>query len=217
MTHEEQILAGIEEISNQLNELKRQQQNSVSKGTVNEDFFTEKFNEIKEQIKVVFKFSNSSESEYGQIRQSIKNLQDIILSKQREVVHKYIEIKKPLQWILGIAFYFVVSVFAMLMFYDTNSDLKNELRRAQANDIKYRFLKIYNEPLSNLKKYINNITDLVYGVDVKYNNDPASFKESVIQQEEKIRKAFEAAELAKQKEAEAKAAKAEAERLKNVK
>jgi len=216
MTNEEQILAGIEEISNQLNEVKRQQQSQPSKGTLNEEFFTEKFQKIGEQIKAEFKFSGPGETELSQLRKAINYLQELIVKERNQVEHKYIEIKKPLHWIVGIAFYFLVSVFGLFMLYETNSNLKAELSNAQENDIKYRFLKIYNEPLSNLRKhYINNTTDIVYWVDDNYDNDPTSFKDYVFQQEENIRRASEAAELAKQKEIEAKAAKANAEKLKS--
>lgn len=215
MTNEEQILAGIEEISNQLNEVKRQQQIQTSKGTLNEEFFTEKFQKIGEQIKAEFKFSGPGETELSQLRKSILNIQDLILKERREVLHKYIEIKKPLHWITGIAFYFLVSAFGLFLLYEANSNLKAELSNAQENDIKYRFLKIYNEPLSNFKKlYIYNTTDLVHSIDKEYKKNPISLKETVEEFEENIRRASEAAEIARQKEIEAKAAREEAERLK---
>jgi hypothetical protein len=70
--------------------------------------------------------------------------------------------------------------------------------------------------MANLKKIASNSTELTYAVDSYYQKDPQQLEAYVKKREEQIRQAFEASEIAKQKEAEARMAKEKAHELNSI-
>ena len=71
------------------------------------------------------------------------------------------------------------------------------------NDFKYRLLKLYNDPLYDKKYEARTISDLTYYIDSYYHNNQKKVEMYVVKREEEIRQAYEASEIAKQKDAEA--------------
>jgi hypothetical protein len=214
MTNEEQVLAAIEEISNQLNDLKKTINRPANNVEVDLSPISNKIDSIKEQLQKIASSSNSLDSDSKRIFDSLRNLQDLFVLKQREVLHRYIEIKKPQQWIIGVGVFFVLSIATCFFFISRNIKLREAIEASQPNDIMYRYIKLKGFELSGLRKNITNTTELVYSLDQYYEENKKDIQDYVLKTEEDIRIAFEASEIAKQKESEAKMARDKAIKLK---
>lgn len=212
MTNEDQILAALEEIASQIGEIKKSTTNP-EKDLAN---VSEKIGSIEELLHKEKQLSQTFSSDIKTLKDYLNNIQQYFLVKQKEVIHNYIEVKKPYYWITGFITYFILSMLGLFLLVNTISNLKVQLRSSQLNDIKYRYLKIWNEPMSSLKKIANNSTELIYVIDSYYNSDPEGFENYVLQREEQIKQALEASEIAKQKEAEARVASEKAMKLNSV-
>ncbi len=213
MNNEEKILAAIEEIAHQLGELKKNSGKSID---------DESLATITSKIDAVYESLEKRSSEMGItqgadsiILSEIKAIQQQIKAERPEVTHRYIEVKKPRSWVIGLVSYFLVSVVLCFLLVLSNINLKRELKAISPNDYKYRYLKLKSFRFDNFKRGIKTTTDLLYLIDEQYINNEQDLKQYVLQRESEIRRAFEASEIAKQKEAEAKAAKAEAEKLRS--
>jgi len=211
MNKEDQILASIEELASQLSDLQKQKSSSNSES---ENLISKKLIEIENSIKSNSQLVNSHKSEI------IRHFNESKTCKpedafQETIKHQYIEIKHAKKWFTGFLCYFFLSIGLIVLLINQNKHTGDYLLSTQANDIKYRFLKVYNEPLANFKEVAFNTTDLVNYIDANYNSDPTEFHAYVVNREGKIRMALEAEEIAKQKEAEAKAAQKNAQRLKD--
>lgn len=212
MNNEEKILAAIEEIAHQLSDLKKNSSKSIdneSLGTL-----TSKIDSINEALE-----KRSSEEGIAQeadsiILSEIKAIQQQIAARP-EVTHRYIEVKKPRSWVIGVFSYFLVSFVLCFLLVVSNINLKREVKAISPNDYKYRYLKLKGFRFDSFKKGIKTTTDLLYLIDEQYISNEQDLKQYVLHRESEIRRAFEAAEIARQKEAEAKAAKAEAEKLRS--
>lgn len=212
MTNDDQILAALEEIASQVGEIKKSATNP-EKALAN---LSDKIGSIEELLRKEKPQSHAFNDDITILKSNLTYIQRILSAKQQEVVHNFIEVKQPFYWVAGFASYFLLSLLAIFLLFDTTSDLKAELKISKQNDIKYRYLKIQNESMANLKKIASTSTELVYALDNHYKKDTVSFEGYVLQREEQIRQAFEASEIAKQKEVEAKAAKEKAEELNSI-
>lgn len=214
MTKEEQILVGIEELVKQLNDVKKLTRRTDEKEDEVTTSICNRLQGIEESLSSIHKRNSTIDLQLDKIKISLDNTYATLSSKRSQVLHRYLEVKQPHWWIVGIASYFLVSLFTIFVLLIQAKDYKAELANTRPNDIKYRLLKIQNEPLSKFRNVATNTTQLTYFIDSYYESDPTAVEEFVIKREEQVRKAFEAAELARQKEIEAKAAREEAERLK---
>ncbi|HCY00450.1 MAG TPA: hypothetical protein DG754_09955 [Bacteroidales bacterium] len=213
MNNEEKILAAIEEIAHQLGDLKKNSSKSIDNESL--ATLTSKLDAINETLE-----KRSSEMGIAQgadsiILSEIKAIQQQIKAERPEVTHRYIEVKKPRSWVIGVVSYFLVSVVLCFLLVVSNVNLKREVKAISPNDYKYRYLKLKSFRFDSFKTGIKTTTDLLYLIDEQYINNEQDLKQYVLQRENEIRRAFEASEIAKQKEAEAKAAKAEAEKLRS--
>lgn len=212
MNIEDRILVAIEEQALQFEELKK----SLGKRS-DEDALKNiisKIDAIDEGIKQPKQAGQLPNKSIEEINIQVQELRRIMLEERPETVHRYIELKKPHWWIVGVASYFVISLLACFLLVKGNNSLKREVNALKPNDYKYRYLKVGSFELRSSKKNIINTTDLLYWIDNQYNSDEQKIQEYVIGKEEAIRRAFEAAEIAKQKESEAKVAREEADKLK---
>lgn len=212
MNNEEKILAAIEEIAHQLSDLKKNSSKSIdneSLGTL-----TSKIDSINEALEKRSSEEGIAQESDSNILSEIKAIQQQIAARP-EVTHRYIEVKKPRSWVIGVFSYFLVSFVLCFLLVVSNINLKREVKAISPNDYKYRYLKLKGFRFDSFKKGIKTTTDLLYLIDEQYINNEQDLKQYVLQRESEIRRAFEAAEIARQKEAEAKAAKAEAEKLRS--
>lgn len=220
MTTEEQILASIEAIGTTLEELKKASKNNAPDNSAELTTLHEKLNAIEEKIGSFKPNSSVDKPDFSQITKeldnissSMRNVSYFMSMKQQETIHKYIPIEKPLQWILTAVIYFIVSIGLIFYLFDSKGKLQDRLTNAQANDIKYRFLKVKNDPITKFKTTNLTTSDITSMLDAYYKTNANEINQFVLQREEDIRKAIEASEIAKQKEAEAKRAKEQADKL----
>lgn len=211
MNNDEKILVTIEEVAHQVEEIKK------NLGKSNDDVslktLISKIEGIEEKIKKAGRSDHLPNSNIDEMHMLLKELKTAFYAERPRVIHKYIEVNKPHWWIVGGASYFIISLALAILLVFNNSNLKQKVRAMQSNDYKYRYLKLEGFEFHRGKNSISNSTELVYLIDVQYNENEEAIKEYVNHREEEIRRAFEAAEIAKQKEAEAKAAREEVERL----
>lgn len=215
MTNEEQVLAAIEEIANQLNDLKKSINSPANKAEVDLSPINDKLDNMKEQLQKISYANSSRDSESNRISGSLRNLQDILSMKQNEVVVRYIEVKQPQKWILWLGIYFILSISVCFFVVYRNIKLNEKIEVVQANDFKYRFLKLKSFDLSELRKDIDNTYDLTTSVDAYYKKNTKEVQGFVIKREEEVNRVNEANEIARQKEIEAKTAQEEAKRIKS--
>ncbi|MHC1705198.1 MAG: hypothetical protein AB9846_14925 [Tenuifilaceae bacterium] len=214
MTNEEQILAAIEEISNQLNDIKKTINRPANNAAIDLSPISNKLDSMKENLQKLGYASISRESEFNRITESLRDLRNILNVKQNEVLHRYIEVKQPHKWIIGTVIFFVLSISACFFLINWNIGLKNTIETIQPNSYKYRYLKLKGFDFSNLRSEITNTNQLVYYIDLFYKENSQELENYVIKREEELRQIFEASEVAKQKEVEARMAKEKAESLK---
>ncbi len=215
MTNEEQLLAAMEEVSNQLNEIKKAINRPANNSNIDLSPIGERLDSMKENLQKLNYASISKDSEYKSISDSLRNLRDILSKKQSEVVHRFIEIKKPQKWIIAVVLYFLVSTSICFFVIYRNVKLKETINILQPNDFKYRYLKLSSFDIEYLRKRIENTTDLVYSIDDYYSSNKKDLEAFVVKREEEIRRMNEANAIARQKELEAKKAKEELQKLKD--
>lgn len=215
MTNEEQVLAAIEEISNQLNDLKKAVNRPTNNAEVDLTPISNKLDSMKEHLQKIGYASVSRESEFNRITESLRNLREILTMKQNEVVLRYIEVKQPHKWIIGTVVFFVLNISACFFVINRNQRLKNTFETIQPNDFKYRYLKLKSYNLNQLRDDISNTYDLTISIDAYYKENQKEIDDYVIKREEEVRQIFEASQIAKQKEIEAKTAQEEARKLKS--
>ena len=215
MTNEEQLLAAMEEVSNQLNEIKKAINRPANNSNIDLSPIGERLDSMKENLQKLNYASISKDSEYKSISDSLRNLRDILSKKQSEVVHRFIEIKKPQKWIIAVVLYFLVSTSICFFVIYRNVKLKETINILQPNDFKYRYLKLSSFDIEYLRKRIENTTDLVYSIDDYYSSNKKDLEAFVLKREEEIRRMNEANVIARQKELEAKKAKEELQKLKD--
>lgn len=215
MTNEEQLLAAMEEVSNQLNEIKKAINRPANNSNIDLSPIGERLDSMKENLQKLNYASISKDSEYKSISDSLRNLRDILSKKQSEVVHRFIEIKKPQKWIIAVVLYFLVSTSICFFVIYRNVKLKETINILQPNDFKYRYLKLSSFDIEYLRKRIENTTDLVYSIDDYYSSNKKDLVAFVLKREEEIRRMNEANVIARQKELEAKKAKEELQKLKD--
>jgi hypothetical protein len=213
MNNEEKILAAIEEIAHQLSDLKKNSNKSIDDKLL--ATITAKIDSINETLENRSSEVGVAQGSGSNILSEIKAIQQQIAAKRPEVTHRYIEVKKPRSWVIGVFSYFLVTFVLCFLLVLSNINLKREVKAISPNDYKYRYLKLKGFRFDSFKKGIKTTTDLLYLIDEQYINNEQDLKQYVLHRESEIRRAFEAAEIARQKEAEAKAAKAEAEKLRS--
>jgi hypothetical protein len=217
MNNEDIILAAIEELANEVKGLKNNSK------TIEPEIFSLALMKIEaiEEVITQPKPKATPSPTVGLVKEThriVNDLQETILKKRPEITHKYIEIRNSKRWLIGVGAYVLITLIACIALVTNNISLKQNVKSIEPYSYKYRYLKLSGLELSRfIKSNISNTTDIVYLVDDHYQKNETEVKEYVIKTEEAIRKAFEAAEIAKQKEAEAKAARAEAERLEREK
>lgn len=215
MTNEEQVLAAIEELANQLNDLKKTINRPINNVEVDLSPIGNKLDSIKEQLQKMGFAYGSKDSDSNRIFESLRNLQDLLVLKQREVVLRYIEVKQPRRWLIGFVIFFIVNISICFYVISRNIKLNKTIETIQHNDYKYRYLKLKGFEFSNLRSEITNTNQLVYYIDLYYKDSQNELVEFVLKREEELRQIFEASEIAKQKEFEAKKALDEAKKLKS--
>lgn len=213
MTNEEKTLAAIEEVGNQLNELKKTLGQNKEKVEIDLSPIIKKLSSIDEPLKELNRRQYTCEYGINQVSESLKNLRSRIEEKRSEVVHRVIEIKQPHWWIMGIASYFILSFGICFWLIQKNISLNEIILSKDANDFKYRYLKLKGYELNDLRKEIRNTTELIHSMDYHYSKKKDEIRNYVIKREEELRRLFEANEIAKQKEIEAIKAKKEAQEL----
>jgi hypothetical protein len=214
MTNEEQILAGIEEIANQLNSIRRSFEKEIKPEGIDPDIKS-KIDRMAETIYSMNIKGDTSGEELKRIFSAIGSLNKVIQAEKPSVEHKYIQIRNPISWLIGMGIYFMITFSACLIVTLNNYQLRETIKFTEPSDYKYRYLKLKAYSFKNFHKDIKNTNDLLYAIDDYYIENQEEVKEFVLRREYEIRQAFEAAEIAKQKEAEAKAAREEAEKLKS--
>lgn len=215
MTNEEQVLAAIEEISNQLNDIKKTINRPTNNVEVDLTPISNRLDNMKENLQKLGYASISRESEFNRITESLRDLRNILSIKQNEVLHRYIEVKQPHKWVIGIAAFFILSISICSLLVYRNVTLSERLENAQANDFKYRFLKLKNFEINELRREIDNTYDLTMSIDAYYKKKTQEVRDYVIKREEEINRVNEATEIARQKELEAKEALEEAKKIKS--
>lgn len=215
MTNEEKTLAAIEEVGNQLNELKKILGQNKEKTEIDLSPIIKKLSSIDEPLKELNRRQYSCEYGINQISESLKNLRSRIEEKRSEVIHRVIEIKQPQWWIIGIAIYFILSFGICFWLVQKNISLNETIVSKDVNDFKYRYLKLKGFELNDLRKEIRNTTELIQSMDYHYSKKKDEIQNYVIRREEELRQLFEANEIAKQKEIEARKAKNQALELKS--
>ena len=121
-----------------------------------------------------------------------------------KVTQYNIDLKKPAVWILGAILVLVVSCAFTCHFWIENARLKE-------NDMKFRFMKLRTD-LQGSK--FHTISEAAYAVEGYYRDHSTYVDSFVLSREKELRIAAEEAELAKQREAEAKVANEVAKKLK---
>ncbi len=215
MTNEEQILAAIEEIANQLNDLKKTINRPANNAEVDLSPISNKLDGMKEHLQKLNYASVSKESEFNRITESLRDLKNILSVKQNEVALRYIEVKQPHKWIIGTMAFFILNISVCFFVISRNQRLKDTIETIQPNDFKYRYLKLKSYGLNELRRDILNTYDLTTSIDEYYKENQKEINDYVIKREEEIRQIFEASQIAKQKEIEAKTAQEEAKKLKS--
>ena len=188
MTNEEQLLAAMEEVSNQLNEIKKAINRPANNSNIDLAPIGERLDSMKENLQKLNYASISKDSEYKSISDSLRNLRDILSKKQSEVVHRFIEIKKPQKWIIAVVLHFMVSTSICFFVIYRNVKLKETINILQPNDFKYRYLKLSSFDIEYLRKRIENTTDLVYSIDDYYSSNKKDLEAFVVKREEEIRR-----------------------------
>lgn len=215
MTNEEQVLAAIEEISNQLNDIKKGINRPTNNTEVDLTPISNRLDNMKENLQKLGYASISRESEFNRITESLRDLRNILSVKQNEVLHRYIEVKQPHKWIIGTVVFFVLNISTCFFVISRNQRLKDTIETIQPNDFKYRYLKLKSYNLNQLRDDISNTYDLTTSIDEYYKENQKEIDDYVIKREEEVRQIFEASQIAKQKEIEAKTAQEEAKKLKS--
>ena len=121
-----------------------------------------------------------------------------------KVTQYNIDLKKPAVWILGAILILIVSWAFTCRFWIENARLKD-------TDMTFRFLKLRTD-LQGSK--FRTISEAAYAVEGYYKDHSSYVDSFVVSREKKLRIAAEVAELAKQREGEAKVAGEEAKKLK---
>lgn len=214
MTNEEQVFVAIEEISNQINELKKSINRPINSTEVDLTPISNRLDSMKEHLQKLGYASVSRESEFNRISESLRDLRNILSVKQNEVLHRYIEVQQPHKWIIGTVIFFILNISACFFVINRNIRLKNTIETIQPNDFKYRYLKLKSYNLNELRRDISNTYDLTSSIDAFYKENQKEIDEYVIKREEEIKQVFEASQIAKQKEIEARQAQEEAKKLK---
>lgn len=213
MAQDELILVAIEEMAKQLTELNKNFKTNPTSGI---DFkpLIQKIENFEKHLTEIKDHNTKNSYDINMISERIGQISTILASKQNEVLHRFIEVKKPIIWIISVIGYFIITFFIIIGLIKYNQNLRTEIDRMKPNDFKYRFLKLNNDSFDEIKKVASNTAELTYFIDSYYNKKSQNIQEYVIKRENEIQKAFEASEIAKQKEAEAKEAKEHAIRLK---
>lgn len=210
MAQDEMILVAIEEMAKQLSDLKKSNSNlEIDLTPINQKLakFEERINSVRD---IVLDYANN----INQLSNSIKSIDFTIKDERPTVKHTYLEVKKPYWWIIGIICYVLVSFSFCFYFYQNNEKLKTEAEFNKANSLKYRFIKLRGDKLLDIIKYAKTTDELLYGYDEFFQKNQKEVEKYVIDKEEALKREFEASELAKQKQIEAKKAQQEAEQLK---
>jgi len=212
MKDEEQIFAALEEINSSLKELKKKTAPATDMSPIMQkiDALENSMKDIKITVPM-----GSLKDTIIQICDAIEEIKQIRREESPQVKHVYINVKEPLWWIMGAVSVILISIIICVHFYDKNQGLKEELESLKPNDIKYRFFKLSNLPLQELlKKDFKTSAECVAQIDNQYKKDANKIINFVLNREEELRKAVEAEELSRLKEAEAKEAAEEAKKLK---
>lgn len=203
MTNDEIIIASIEELAKNIEEIQKELHFfSPPKGTDLEPLIS-KFDTIEKALFTIVNCSELAYNKTNQIDNQVKVMHNMFKTKLPRVVHKYIEIKKPVYWIYGVLAYFLFSLSICVVLVFENHKLAVESDSLRANDLKYRFIKVYNVPILDLQKIASTTTDWIYYVDSNYKNKKSSMEKYVNEKEDLILKAFEAEQLARIKQNEA--------------
>jgi methyl-accepting chemotaxis protein len=204
MAQDEMVLVALEEIAKQLAELKKTPAKSGSM----------KLSKIEEQFKLFRDGINYYYKEVQRASVSINFIEKAIKEERTSVTHTYIEIKKPHWWIISIVSYVLISFCLCLFIFQSHQKLKNEAKAYTANDMKYRFIKLRSDRISEISKYAKTTDEWIYFVDDYYNTNQQDIENYVLKKEAALKREFEARELAKQKASEAKEAIKKADELK---
>lgn len=212
MNNEEQVLAVLEEMASQIEEIKK----TISKPSQTDDLqpFIETLKKVLSASDTLYNKFLYTENKFDNVTYALNQLKNISERKQKEIVHRVIEIKNSHWWIIGIASYIVISIFTVSMLIHSMSNLKLQLKNSIDSDFKYRFLRVRSMDTNFIRKNYSNTTDFVYDIDSYYSNNKEKVQQYVLRREEEIRRFNEANAIAKQKELEAKRAREEAEKLK---
>ncbi|HNV51468.1 MAG TPA: hypothetical protein PLH91_03560 [Tenuifilaceae bacterium] len=213
MTNEEKTLAAIEEIGNQLNELKKTLNQPKEKVEIDLTPIARKMVEIENSIKDIRNNGYLDDPAIRHIDDILIQIGSFIERKQKETIHRVVEIKQSHWWIISIASYFILSFVICFWLVQKNIGLNEIIESKDANDFKYRYLKLKGYELNDLRKEIRNTTELIQSMDYHYSKKKDEIQNYVIKREEELRQLFEANEIAKQKEIEARKAKADAQEL----
>ena len=204
MNNDEIIIASIEELARNIEEIQKEIHFLSPQKELSFEPIISRFEGIEHSLSSIVRCVEHSYIKANQIDSQIKTLQNLSKTKIQNVVHQYIEIKNPMYWIFGFVFYILISIIVCGIIILYSNDIKAENEVLKANDLKYRFIKVYNAPISDLKQIANTTTDWIYYVDSFYKNKKVSMEKYVIEKEELINKSLEAEQIAKFKQNEAK-------------
>ncbi|MEW5845299.1 MAG: hypothetical protein AB1777_03425 [Bacteroidota bacterium] len=212
MNNEEQVLTVLEEMASQIEEIKK----TISKPSQTDDLqpFKDSINKVLDASNKIFMKFFETDTKFDDVIFALDRLKDISERKQKEIVHRVIEIKNSHWWIIGIASYIVISIFTISMLIYSMSNLKLQLKNSIDSDFKYRFLRVRSMDVNFIRKNYSNTTEFIYDIDSYYSNNKEKVQKYVLKREEEIKRFNEANAIAKQKELEAKRAREEAEKLK---
>jgi hypothetical protein len=213
MTQDEQILASIEELANKLDELKKTSQSIQKNENIDLSPLAQRLLKIEEKFTLFREDRNKDYSVLGQLSTEVSRISGIIQREHQEVIHRYIEVKKPVNLIIAASIYIIISLGSIGFLIYHNLKLNDDLKTSEANNFKYRYLKVKGEPLSKFANKDFTTTDLIYSIDRYYNKNIEEIQNYVVQKEIDIQNAIEAAEIAKQRSIEAKQAQEEAQKL----
>jgi predicted PurR-regulated permease PerM len=214
MVQDEMILVAIEEIAKQLNEFKKSQSQQSPNIEIDISPLVQKISKIEERININSDSVIKYYKETQHISNSIRDIERILKDERQSIKHTYIEVKKPYLWIIGIISWFLLSFSLCFFFYQKNQKLKAETEYYKANDLKYRFLKLRSDKLTEISKYAKTTNEWIYIIDDYYQNNQKDVENYVLKGEEALKREFEAKKLAKQKASEAKEAMGKANDLK---
>jgi hypothetical protein len=121
------------------------------------------------------------------------------------VKHNTLDFKQPFWWGVATVLVTIILVLFLGFFIKENKNLKAKNAELTATDMKYRYLKVATFINFNLKKF-KNAPELIESMDSYYSRvkGKKDVDSTVFAREKAIYEANEAAELAKQKEAEGK-------------